>query len=88
MSEPKNRGGVFGHDIQATQDGKGQGGKVGKLEWGAKKKNIEAPRGDVIVNIKNLVVTTKFGRPKRKYRHNSRIDGSLGGGNEDIKIED
>jgi len=32
LSEPKNRGGVFGHDIQATQDGKGQGGKVGKLE--------------------------------------------------------
>jgi len=35
-----------------------------------------------------LVVTTKFGRPKRKYRHDSRIDGSLRGGNEDIKVED
>jgi len=88
LSEPKNLGGVFGHDRQITQDGKGQGGKVGKLDWGVNKKNIEAPKGDVIINIKKLVVTTKFGRPKRKYRHDSRIDGSLRGGNEDIKVED
>jgi len=88
LSELENLGGFFGHDIQVIQDGKGQGGKVRKLEWGANKKNIEAPRGDVIINIKNLVVTIKFGRPKRKYKHNSRIDGSLRRGNEDIKIKD